>query len=183
MTMPVKVIKFDLPLLGVPNISSGYRVTINTRDVPAEHWTRYRAILNWFCNKYQEEGVEIATSKSSHAINGSCWSVFGNQTPRESKITVVVADLLTLQKASQDFDWQYVIDSSQTVSSAIEEAVAPYLFSKVTSKLLRRIQAEIASRLTRIGVATQWFDVKVNADGTRIQVRDTCFSICCHPSH
>ena len=178
--MQVNVMQFDQPLLGFPTIGSGYRVLFSTRTMqPGVANPLYNDLLSWLCDYFGEEGTTRNVGKHTHSVVANDWAV-GHTAGRDQRMLVVVRSHEVLLALAAHWNWNYEIDTTQTIDTAVRGVLIPFMFAKVSAKLVRRIQAQLANLLTQRGSPTQWYQIHFSPDCSVVEFdwRDSHVKIC-----
>lgn len=142
-----EIIKFDSPLIGIPNIKNGYRITFNFN---------FSELLNILSENYGE-GVVCGDRISSHE-----WVI---SQKRNGVVVCVVDSLEKIQLLRTKFDLPDYINESHTTESKITSVIEKHLFEKKTEKRLRKIRQQISEI-----IGCGWYDVKISSDLSIIKV-------------
>lgn len=137
-----KIIVFDRPFIGIPNIKRGYRIESD--------WDFFE-LVNVLSEKYGE-GVT-----SENLTIAQEWAIIVRRL--DKRIICIVDSLDKLEFLKLKFNLTSNINEEFQIKFQIRNIISKFLFEKKTQKRLRRICQEI-SELIGCG----WYDIKISPD-------------------
>lgn len=171
------LISFDpiCPLMGHRD-RSGFLLKTDRLD--------FKDVLNFLCDNFGEG------NQDDYCYFNDNWSLREGHryVPDYEKVKPQGINLVAFNKTIIDaifekFNIDIPLDNSNSIEYYINEAIAPLLFSKLTTKRDRKLRNLIADKLNMLGHKIQWYDINYNWDTQMVSFNvkntDVNVRLCC----
>lgn len=140
----------------------------------------YQDVLNFLCDNFGEGNLINGAMENDNWSIREGYRYFGPYEDIPPKgFRLIVFDKKIIDGIFEKFGINIPLDNTNTIEHYIAEAISPLLFSKITSKRIRKLQHLIATKLNMLGHNVQWYDIDYNWDTqiVNFNIKDTEFSI------
>jgi hypothetical protein len=177
---------FDRPLIGVPDIKSGFRIVVKGSQ------EQFISLLTFMCDSFANDPCSIVEEHSSgslHVFYKDQWAVSKidnlyshpakSLRPREPSIRVAVNDEIKLQAVVNLLGLtDKSIHYEDTLEYSIRDIASKHhLLTPTTQKQVRRLQNQISLLLNNRGHNVPWYNIEVKDSTVKFNVDSTLHNV------